>query len=806
MKPNPAAATLPAHEPIAVQTRGDLAESIHYGSVVVLDPHGRVLISRGEPAAAFYPRSALKPIFAVGMLRAGAELTREQLALAAASHSGSARHQDVALSTLAAVGLDEDALSNSTDLPYGVGERADSLRSGRGATRLAQNCSGKHAALVALCAARGWPVAGYLDAAHPVAELLADAVRDLTGEEPASVGTDGCGTPVHAVSLVGMARAFGRIASAPAGTPEHAVAEAMRAHPDLVAGEGRDVTALMRAVPGLVAKDGFEGIQVAALPDGTSVAVKVSDGGDRARMPVAAGALLAALRADAGASAEVVLGEEAALATFTSVPVPGGGQNVGQLTHLLSPDAATGIPTRTEHDLIGYREVPADAYWGIHSLRAVENFPITGQTLASNPHLVRALAMVKQAAARANRDLGLLDAERSGAIDAACQEIIDGALHAEFVVDVVQGGAGTSTNMNANEVIANRALELLGHARGDHRHLHPNDHVNLSQSTNDVYPTAVNVSTAFAARPLLAALSELEAAFAAKAVEFRTVVKMGRTQLQDAVPMTLGQEFGTYAVTMREDRDRLAESLVLVHEINLGATAIGTALNAPPGYAESARKHLAEITGLPLTTSPDLIEATQDVGAFVHLSGVLKRVALKLSKICNDLRLLSSGPRAGLNEINLPAVQSGSSIMPGKVNPVIPEVVNQIAYQVVGNDVTISMAAEGGQLQLNAFEPIIVHSLSTSMRHLEAGCLTLSRRCVTGITANAEFLRRNVENSIGLVTALNPRLGYSESTSIALEALTTGRGVAELVLERGLLTEAELAELLQPERLANLAQ
>ncbi|WP_417215588.1 aspartate ammonia-lyase [Arthrobacter sp.] len=461
--------------------------------------------------------------------------------------------------------------------------------------------------------------------------------------------------------------------------------------------------------------------------------------------------------------------------------------------------------TRIEHDLIGDREVPADAYWGVHTLRASENFHITGQPLASNPHLIRALALVKQAAARANRELGLLDATRADAIEAACAEIADGALHEQFIVDVLQGGAGTSTNMNANEVIANRALEILGHARGDYRYLHPNDHVNLSQSTNDVYPTAVNVATSFTAVPLLAAIEELEAAFARKALEFRTVVKMGRTQLQDAVPMTLGQEFGTYAVTIREDRDRLAESLELVHEINLGATAIGTSLNAPTGYTEAACRHLVELTGLPLTTSPDLIEATQDVGAFVHLSGVLKRVAVKLSKICNDLRLLSSGPRVGFNEINLPAVQAGSSIMPGKVNPVIPEVVNQVAYQVIGHDVTISMAAEGGQLQLNAFEPVIVHSLTLSMRHLEAACQTLARNCVEGITANEELLRRNVENSIGLVTALTPQLGYATSTAIALEALHSGRGIAELVLEQNLLSRTELDELLRPERLANLS-
>lgn len=459
---------------------------------------------------------------------------------------------------------------------------------------------------------------------------------------------------------------------------------------------------------------------------------------------------------------------------------------------------------RSEHDLIGDRDVPADAYWGVHTLRAVENFPITGTPLSYNTHLVNGLAMVKQAAAQANHELGLLDDVRAGAIIAACQEIIAGELHDQFVVDVIQGGAGTSSNMNANEVIANRALEILGHNKGEYQFLHPNDHVNLSQSTNDVYPTAVNVATIFAAKSLVGAMEYLCDAFAAKAVEFRTVVKMGRTQLQDAVPMTLGQEFNTYAVTMGEDRARLAESTLLVHEINLGATAIGTGLNAPLGYSALACRHLVEISGLPLTTSVDLIEATQDVGAFVHLSGVLKRVAVKLSKICNDLRLLSSGPRAGFGEITLPAVQAGSSIMPGKVNPVIPEVVNQVAYEVIGNDVTITMAAEGGQLQLNAFEPVIVHSLTKSMRHLEAACTTLADKCIKGITAHEDKLRAQVEHSIGLVTALNPVLGYSVSTKIALEALATGRGVAELVLEHKLLTADQLNELLRPEHLANL--
>lgn len=461
--------------------------------------------------------------------------------------------------------------------------------------------------------------------------------------------------------------------------------------------------------------------------------------------------------------------------------------------------------TRIEHDLIGDAEVPAHVYWGVHTMRAAENFQITDQKLADNPFLIAALARVKQAAARANLQLGLLDRTRAEAIDQACDRVAAGEFNEQFILDPIQGGAGTSTNMNANEVIANVALEILGHEKGDYQHLHPNDHVNLSQSTNDAYPTAVKIATCFAARPLMAALTELEQECLRKAEEFRTVVKMGRTQLQDAVPMTVGQEFGGWAVTLREDHDRLEESLKLVTEINLGATAIGTGLNAPEGYAEAVCTHLAELTGLPLTTSPHLVEATSDVGAFVHLSGVLKRVAVKLSKICNDLRLLSSGPRAGLNDIQLPAVQSGSSIMPGKVNPVIPEVVNQIAYQVVGYDATVTMAAEGGQLQLNAFEPVIMHSIGLSMKHLANGCSTLARKCIAGITVDEDALRRQVEQSIGLVTALNPVLGYTQSTMIAMEALHSGRGVAELVLERGLLTEAELSELLRPERLANLA-
>ncbi|WET77637.1 aspartate ammonia-lyase [Amycolatopsis sp. QT-25] len=460
---------------------------------------------------------------------------------------------------------------------------------------------------------------------------------------------------------------------------------------------------------------------------------------------------------------------------------------------------------RVEHDLLGDKEVPADAYWGVHTARARENFPITGTTISAYPHLIEALASVKEAAARADADLGLLEPAVADAIRRACREIREGALHDQFVVDVIQGGAGTSTNMNANEVIANRALELLGHEKGDYARVHPNEHVNLGQSTNDAYPTAVNVATIIAVRELAEAMVVLEQAFAAKADEFRDLLKMGRTQLQDAVPMTLGQEFGTYAVMLGEDRLRLTEAVALLHEINLGATAIGTGLNAAPGYAEAAVTHLREITGLPVVTAVDLIEATQDCGAFVHLSGVLKRIAVKLSKSCNDLRLLSSGPRAGFNEIDLPPVQAGSSIMPGKLNPVIPEVVDQVAFEVIGNDVAITMAAEAGQLQLNAFEPLILHSLSESITHLRSACLVLARRCVSGITANADVMRGYVENSIGLVTALNPSVGYAAATEIAKEALETGRGVAEIVVEKGLLPAEELAKLLKPETLARLS-
>ncbi len=455
--------------------------------------------------------------------------------------------------------------------------------------------------------------------------------------------------------------------------------------------------------------------------------------------------------------------------------------------------------TRIEHDLLGDREVPAGAYYGIHTLRAVENFPISGIPVSVYPDLVNALAAIKQAAARANLELGLLSPAIAGAIDEACELVRQGRAHDQFVVDVIQGGAGTSTNMNANEVIANLALELLGHAKGRYAELHPNEHVNMSQSTNDVYPTALKVAGYAGVQRLIEAMEVLRAAFHEKALEFADVLKMGRTQLQDAVPMTVGQEFSTYVVMLEEDIQRLREASRLILEINLGATAIGTGINAHPDYAAKVCAHLAHITGIEVLTAPNLVEATQDCGAFVQLSGVLKRVAIKVSKVCNDLRLLSSGPRAGLGEIRLPAMQAGSSIMPGKVNPVIPEVVNQVAFEVIGNDLTISFAAEAGQLQLNAFEPIIAHSLFKSVNHLRAALLTLAERCVRGITVDRDALRDSVQRSIGLVTALNPYIGYENATLIAQEALLSGASVYDLVIHKGLLSARQLDQILRPD-------
>jgi aspartate ammonia-lyase len=457
--------------------------------------------------------------------------------------------------------------------------------------------------------------------------------------------------------------------------------------------------------------------------------------------------------------------------------------------------------TRTEKDLLGEREVPDAALYGVQTLRALENFPITGVTLRDFPELITALAQVKEAAAGANHALGDLADDVHEAIVAACREIEAGKHHEHFRVDMIQGGAGTSTNMNANEVIANRALELLGEPRGAYHRVHPNEHVNLAQSTNDVYPTALRLALHASIGGLQEEMRLLVDALKAKGKEFAPHLKMGRTQLQDAVPMTLGQEFTAFGVTIGEDVERLEEAKALIREINMGATAIGTGITARGGYAEDVRARLSTITGLDLITAADLVEATSDTGAFVQLSGVLKRCAVKLSKVCNDLRLLSSGPRAGLNEIDLPSMQPGSSIMPGKVNPVIPEAVNQVCFDVIGADVTVTLAAEGGQLQLNVFEPVIAFRLLRSISALRNACRILRERCVVGIRANPAAMKHFVERSIGIVTALVPELGYEVCTQLAKDALEQDRWVVELVLERKLLTRAQVDEILDPRRM-----
>ena len=456
------------------------------------------------------------------------------------------------------------------------------------------------------------------------------------------------------------------------------------------------------------------------------------------------------------------------------------------------------MSTRIEHDLLGDLEVPADAWYGVQTQRALNNFSITGVPISHFPAFIRALAMVKSAAAWANRELGVLAESKADAIISACEDITHGHLQDQFVVDLIQGGAGTSTNMNANEVIANLALEKLGHGKGEYRFLHPNDDVNRSQSTNDAYPTAVNLAVQFAAEPLEQAILSLIAALERKGEAFADIVKMGRTQMQDAVPMTLGQEFEAFAVNLREDIDRLHEASRLLCEVNLGGTAIGTGINAPAGYQALAVSRLAEISGKPIVSASNLMEASSDMGAFVMFSGILKRFAIKLGKMCNDLRLLSSGPRTGLAEIHLPPMQPGSSIMPGKVNPVIPEAVNQTAYQVIAADLAVTLAAEAGQLQLNAMEPLIVYNLLNSIKMLTSACTMLEERCIEGIEANREQCQRHVDNSIGIITALVPHIGYANSTRIAAQALQSGSTVRELVLAESLIDAEQLDLILSP--------
>jgi len=456
---------------------------------------------------------------------------------------------------------------------------------------------------------------------------------------------------------------------------------------------------------------------------------------------------------------------------------------------------------RIERDSLGEWAVPEDADYGIHTARAAANFPITGTLLRHYPELVVALAMTKKAAAEANAALGALDPRIAAAISTACDRLIAGENHQHFIVDMVQGGAGTSTNMNANEVIANMALRELGEPRGNYAVVHPNDHVNLSQSTNDVYPTAVRLTMLRECPSLIAAQTALVAAFDAKGREFHHIIKVGRTQLMDAVPMRLGSEFRAFAVTVGEDIDRLREFSALLREVNLGGTAIGTGINTPKDYSREVIARLAVISGVPLVPAGDLIEATSDMGAFVTFSGVLKRIAVKLSKICNDLRLLNSGPRAGLGEIRLPAVQAGSSIMPGKVNPVMPEVVNQIAYQVIGNDLTVTMGAEAGQLQLNAMEPVIVFNILQSMRMLTRGMTVLRQHCILGIEADEERCRELLEHSLVAVTAINPYIGYVEASRVAKLALKTRRSIRDIVLAEALMTEEQLAKAFSTETL-----
>ncbi|PAF54355.1 aspartate ammonia-lyase [Helicobacter sp. 13S00482-2] len=461
------------------------------------------------------------------------------------------------------------------------------------------------------------------------------------------------------------------------------------------------------------------------------------------------------------------------------------------------------MSTRKEHDFIGELEINDDVYYGIQTFRAMENFNITNEKLSDFPVFVNALAQVKKAAALANHQLGLLDSSIKDAICKACDFIIAGKYHDQFVVDMIQGGAGTSTNMNANEVIANIALELMGHKKGEYQYCHPNDHVNLSQSTNDAYPTALRIALYERLSGLTESMRILKESYARKAEEFKDILKMGRTQLQDAVPMTLGQEFKTFESMINKDIERVLDARNLIRIINLGGTAIGTGINSHPDYKRIVEEKIQEVTGRPFITATDLIEATQSTGAYVQISGVLKRVSVKLSKVCNDLRLLSSGPRAGLNEINLPKMQPGSSIMPGKVNPVIPEAVNQVCFAVIGNDITVTMAAEGGQLQLNVFEPVIAYSLFNSIVMLNRAMLTLAHKCIDGITANEDICKNFVLNSVGIVTALNPYIGYENSASIAKECLNTGKSVYDITLERGLLSKEQLDDIFKPQNMIN---
>ena len=457
--------------------------------------------------------------------------------------------------------------------------------------------------------------------------------------------------------------------------------------------------------------------------------------------------------------------------------------------------------TRVESDLLGAREIPANALYGVQTLRGIENFPISKFHLNEYPLFIKGLAFTKMAAAQANHELGLLTDEQANGIIVACQEILDGKHHEHFPVDMIQGGAGTTTNMNANEVIANRALEIMGHNRGEYQYCSPNDHVNCAQSTNDAYPTAIHIGLYYSHQNLLPHLQMLIDSFDKKGNEFAHIIKMGRTQLEDAVPMTLGQTFHGFASILRDEIKHLNEAAADFLTVNMGATAIGTGICAEPGYAEKCVNALAKITNLPFTLSGDLVGATSDTSCMVGYAAALKRVAVKMNKICNDLRLLASGPRCGLGEFNLPAMQPGSSIMPGKVNPVIPEVMNQICYKVIGNELCVTMAGEAAQMELNAMEPVMAQCCFESIDLMANGMDTLRTRCVDGIIANEEHCKANVHNSIGVVTALNPVIGYKNSTKIAKEAMATGRSVYDLVLEHDILSKEDLDTILSPENM-----
>ena len=459
--------------------------------------------------------------------------------------------------------------------------------------------------------------------------------------------------------------------------------------------------------------------------------------------------------------------------------------------------------TRKEHDFIGELEISDDVYYGVQTFRAVDNFQMSGRKLRDYPFFIKAFAQIKKAAALANKEVGVLDADKADALVKACDRLIAGEFIDQFVVDMIQGGAGTSTNMNVNEVLTNIALESMGHKKGEYQYLHPNDHTNLGQSTNDTYPSSIKVATHAKLGDLLKAMEELRKALQVKAEEFKDVIKMGRTELEDAVPTTLGNTFNAFATYIKTDIERLTYARSIMEILNMGATAIGTGINCHPDYKNLVEKKLKDITGVEYKPAADLIAATQDTADFVFVSGALKTAAVRLNKIANDMRLMNSGPRCGLGEINLPKMQPGSSIMPGKVNPVICEVVQEACYEVIGNDVTILLCSERGEFELNAVEPGIAYALFNSLVILENAMKTLAQKAVKDLTANAEACKQSVLHSIGIVTAFNPVLGYEKSASIAKEALQTGKSVGDICLERGYLPKEEIDKILDPKNMLN---